>query len=157
MDTLPDIFNGYYQKHAEILLRSYHYWTGKELIVGNQDTSETAYRLYTVPFAVVSHGIEADPVFNYGNATALNLFEMSWSDFISMPSRKSAQPVNRAQREKLLATVTERGYFDSYEGVRISATGRGFLITGAVVWNLLDRSGNYCGQAACFDDWSFIP
>jgi hypothetical protein len=56
----------------------------------------------------------------------------------------------------LLAAVTENGYIDNYEGVRISRTGKRFLIRHAVVWNLWDNNGSYRGQAACFDQWKFL-
>ncbi len=36
---------------------------------------------------MVSHGTESDPIFNYGNRKALELWELSWDDFIEMPSK----------------------------------------------------------------------
>lgn len=39
----------------------------------------------------MSHGLEVDPVFNYANQCALDLFEMTWEDFIKLPSRLSAE------------------------------------------------------------------
>jgi len=54
----------------------------------------------------------------------------------------------------LLAEVTEQGYIDHYEGVRLSKTGKRFLIKNAVVWNLLDDDGGYKGQAACLGNGS---
>ena len=34
--------------------------------------------MFRVPFTVASHGMEPDPVLNYGNQVALDLWEMSW-------------------------------------------------------------------------------
>jgi hypothetical protein len=84
------------------------------------------------------------------------LFELSWEDFVHLPSRLSAEPVNQAERDRLLAEVTEKGYIDHYEGVRISSTGKRFLIKNAVVWNLMDKNQCHKGQAAWFDHWEYL-
>jgi hypothetical protein len=93
-------------------------------------------------------------VFNYGNRAALELFEMSWRDFVALPSRESAEPVNREERRKLLDRVSSHGFVDDYRGVRISSTGRRFRIEEATVWNVLDESNVYRGQAAVIFRWS---
>ena len=105
-----------------------------------------------VDFALLSHGTEADPIFNYGNRFVLELFEMGWDQFTQTPSRLSAEPVHRDERAHLLERVTRDGYIDDYIGIRISATGRRFRIRDAVVWNLYDEAGNLHGQAAAFRD-----
>ncbi|MGZ8136873.1 MAG: MEKHLA domain-containing protein [Methylococcaceae bacterium] len=56
----------------------------------------------------------------------------------------------------MLAEVTDKGYIANYQGVRISGTGKRFLIKNAVVWNLRDKDQYYKGQAACFDEWTFL-
>ena len=43
-----------------------------------------------------------------------------------------------------------------WRGVRVSASGRRFQITGAQVWNLLDAVGAVVGQAAMFADWEAL-
>ena len=58
------------------------------------------------------------------------------------------EPVNQTERNRLLAEVTEKGYIDHYECVRISSTGKRFLISNAVVWNLFDKNQCYKGQHA---------
>jgi hypothetical protein len=151
----PEEANRFLSDHVQILLASYRHWTGEELIA-SADPKECAFRLYTAPFAVVSHGIEPDPIFNYANRKAQELFELPWERFIELPSRKSAEPVNRKRREELLARVTRDGYVDDYEGVRISATGRRFHIHNATVWNLLNSEGINCGQAATFSRWEWL-
>ena len=110
--------------------------------------------LYEAPYGVVSHDTSENPVFNYANRTAQRVFEMDWQTFTRLPSRKSAEPVNRAERERLLARVTREGFIDNYQGVRISATGRRFRIEDATVWNLVDEKGVYRGQAAVVYRWS---
>jgi hypothetical protein len=105
---------------------------------------------------LVSHGTEADPVLNYGNQTALALWEMSRDELARTPSRLTAEAPNREERARLLDAVTQRGFIDDYSGVRVSKTGRRFKISRATVWNLLNEQGKPCGQAAMFRDWEFL-
>lgn len=109
--------------------------------------------LWFAPRVIVAHGVEEDPVFFYGNQQALSLFEMEFADFTRLPSRFSAEPVQRDERERLLERVTRNGFIDDYAGVRISARGQRFRIEQAVVWNLVDAGGRKHGQAATFSQW----
>jgi hypothetical protein len=97
---------------------------------------------------LLSHGLEDDPIFNFGNQTALSLFEYNWDAFTQLPSRLSAKPIDQVERQRLLDAVSQHGYIDNYAGIRIAASGREFLIENAVVWNVIDKNGSYCGQAA---------
>lgn len=153
---IPSFNNHFLVEHAALLGDSYHRLLGKPLITGICGSQAFAEALFHAPFAVVSHDTADDPVFNYANAQALILFEMNWDDFTRTPSRLSAEPGNRQERNRLLKRVTEQGYIDHYQGVRISSTGARFMIENAVVWNMINRYGNYKGQAACFGDWRFL-
>jgi hypothetical protein len=141
-------------QHADTLVRSFRRIVGRDLIPMSADAVETARLLFTAPFAVLSHGVEADPILNYGNAQALALWEMSFEDFTRMPSRVTAEPVLREERERLLAIAAQKGFIDDYAGVRISATGRRFRIEKAIIWNVTDEHGVRRGQAAIFATWS---
>ena len=141
---------------TQILLNSYQQLLGKELIARNVDITEQAKHLFYAPFAVVSHGTEADPIFNYANQTAQNLWEMNWEQFTKTHSRLSAEPVERVERARMLQQVNIQGYIDDYQGVRISSTGKRFLIEKGMVWNLANSEGEYFGQAATFSQWSFL-
>jgi len=81
---------------------------------------------------------------------------MDWAAFTKLPSRLSAEAPIRAERDALLQRVTEHGYIDDYSGVRISSSGKRFLIEQATVWNLMDGEGAYCGQAAMFGVWRML-
>jgi hypothetical protein len=142
--------------HSAVLTRSYRRCTGRELLPGVDDPVELARELFEAPFVVVSHGTQADPVLEYGNAAALALWEMSWDELTRTPSRLTAEAPERAERERLLAAVTARGFIDDYSGVRISSRGRRFRITRATVWNLVAADGSPWGQAATFRDWEFL-
>ena len=114
---------------------------------------QAARAVFFAPFAVVSHDSAADPVFNYANKTALDLFGMTWEEFTSLPSRRSAEIPERAERARLLAEVRSKGFIGNYTGVRISKSGRRFRIANATVWNLADEDGTPRGQAAMFAKW----
>lgn len=148
--------NDFQAAHVALLESSYQKFLHISLIAGNCGSEAIAQALFEAPFAVVSHGTEDDPVFNYANLKALELFGVNWREFTHMPSRFSAEPVNREERQRLLQQVSEHGYIDDYQGVRISKQGKRFLISNAVVWNLLDDSNIYQGQAACFSDYEFL-
>jgi hypothetical protein len=152
----PGPENAFLCEHAELLISSYRRITGKELVEHKSSPEAMARALYEASFGVVSHGLGEDPVFNYGNRAALELFEMSWRDFVALPSRKSAEAVNRAERQKLLERVSQFGFVDDYRGVRISATGRRFRIEEATVWNVVDARNVYHGQAAVIFRWSAL-
>lgn len=146
--------NGFLREHSELLIYSYRRLTGRDLVQPRRCPEDRCRALYEAPYGVVSHDTGEDPVFNYANRTAQSVFEMDWQAFTRLPSRKSAEPVNRAERARLLARVTQQGFIDDYRGVRISATGRRFRIEEATVWNLVDENGTYRGQAAVFYRWS---
>ena len=143
-------------RHARRLAHSHLRWTGRDLLPPEHDTRELARKLFTAPFVLVSHGTEADPVLNYGNATALGLWEMSWEELTATPSRFTAEAPNREERARLLAEVTQNGFIANYAGVRISSTGRRFRISRATVWNLIAEDGSPAGQAATFGQWEFL-
>lgn len=141
---------------TQIVLDSYLKIVKNELIIREDSPIAQAKALYFAPFVVVSHGTQADPILNYGNEIALNLWEMSWDIFIRTPSRLTAEPMNRQEREEMLKTVNTLGFIDNYQGVRISNQGKRFYIDKAIVWNLVNSENELCGQAATFSEWFFI-
>ncbi len=147
----PNPDNHYLAKHAELISCSFEKLLAYPLL---DCTDNLAERLYYAPFVLLSHNTDSDPVFNYANAQGLKLFELSWQELITLPSRASAEPINQAARAELMAQVSAQGFISNYEGVRISKTGNRFAIRNAIVWNLTDKLGCYQGQAACFSDWT---
>jgi hypothetical protein len=144
-------------RHCGRLVRSYRHFTGRELLPGVVEPPEISRQLFAAPFVQVSHGTEADPILNYGNAAALELWGMSWEELTRTPSRFTAEAPNREERARLLAAVTAKGFIDDYSGIRITKAGRRFLIRQATVWNLITEAGLPCGQAATFSAWEFLP
>ena len=157
-------------QHSQLLLKSFQHWTGRSLLDSSTLDSSTlnlsalsaepleslAQSLFEAPFVVVSHGMEVDPIFNYGNQQALELWEVDWQSFTQMHSRQSAAPVEQEAREKLLAEAKQEGYISNYRGIRTSSTGRQFWIENVILWNVLDEQQQSCGQAATFTQWQFV-
>ncbi len=141
------------QEHVRLLLDSFVWLLGRELVSREGTLAEQARRLFGADFVVVSHGTEADPVLNYGNRAALDLWEMDLETLRRTPSRLTAEPMHRDERARLLDRTRRDGFVDDYAGIRISSTGKRFRIERAIVWNLVDDSGRHHGQAATFDRW----
>ena len=141
---------------SKLLLDSYRHWIGKDLIERTPNAKQQARMLFEASFVVVSHGAEPDPILNYGNQTALDLWELSWDQLIKTPSRLTAEADDRAERGRMLERARLNGYFDGYRGVRISSTGRRFLVEQALIWNVIDPAGSPLGQAATFSQWSNV-
>lgn len=157
--------------HALLLSDSYRRWTGDELVekqalsalaeesqeVINSDApvdlNQLLNGLNRAQFALVSHGTEPNPVFNYGNLQALKLFAMDIESFIQLPSKQSAEVDHQNERASLFERVAEEGFITDYQGVRISSTGKRFYIKQAVVWTVVDDLGREYGHAAKFSDW----
>lgn len=144
-------------QHVQLMLDSFERYLGRSLIDRTGNSTLEAEQLFGAPFVVVSHGTQDDPILNYGNAIALELWEMDYATLTSTPSRLTAEPVHRDERARLLKRTTEHGFVDDYRGIRISRTGKRFQIHQAIVWNLLDASGAYRGQAATFSEWDPLP
>ncbi len=142
--------------HAQVLLYSFRQWFNQDLL-HHDSPKQAAQELYFAPFALLSHGCEPDPILNYGNQTALMLWDMTWQDFTTMPSRLTAESELREERSHLLTQAKQQGYLTDYEGIRISSTGRRFLIRKATIWRVFNEDGQVNGQAATFKDWEPLP
>jgi hypothetical protein len=132
-----------------LLTDSYARLVGAPLVPPGKD-ADWLYR--DAPFVVVAHGVDQDPKFIYANRAAQTCFEYSWQEFMTLPSRLSAEASDRAERQKLLDEVTRNGFLSGYRGLRVAKSGRRFIIDG-LVWELVDRAGLRHGQAATFLSW----
>jgi len=141
---------------TQYVLDSYARLVKQELIPRVGSPLEQAECLFKSSFVVASHELQDDPILNYGNQTALDLWEMDWEQFTQTPSRLTAEPVNREERARMLEQARTHGYISDYRGVRISQSGKRFLVERATVWNLHKPDGTPLGQAATFSDWTFL-
>ena len=136
-----------------LLTQSYARAVGRPLLADGQDA---AWLYNDAPFAVLAHNTAADPVFVYANRTAQACFEYGWDEFVTLPSRLSAEAPNREERQLLLDAVTRDGFISNYRGMRIAKSGRRFWIEGGTVWQLIDDDGQTRGQAALFTSWTDV-
>lgn len=134
----------------DLLTGSYARLVGAPLVPPGKD-ARWLYR--DAPFVVLAHGTDPDPLFIYANRCAQACFEYSWDEFRALPSRLSAEPIDRAERQGLLDQVARTGFLTGYRGIRVAKSGRRFLIEDGVVWELIDRAGTRHGQAATFRSW----
>ncbi|MCE7011087.1 MEKHLA domain-containing protein [Kibdelosporangium philippinense] len=126
-------------------------------LVGHPLPSDDPEWLYEeAPFGLLAHDAAPDPVFTYANKTAQACFEYSWDEFVTLPSRLSALPGNREDRQHLLDTVSENGFISGYHGIRVAKSGRLFRVEALTLWNLLNEDGQYVGQSAMFPRWSSL-
>ena len=137
-----------------LIATSFERLAGKPLAEPSAGGIEQA--LWEAPRAILAHGTEDEPRFFYGNRLALELFAMSASEFIGLPSHRSAEPALREERARMLAGLAECDIVDDYASVRIAANGRRFAIANAQVWNLVNEHGGRFGQAATFAEWRFL-
>jgi len=154
---MEDIWqNPWVTKWTQYSLDSYVRLLKQELIIREGTLQEQAERLFKSSFVVASHGLQDDPILNYGNQAALDLWEMDWEQFTQTPSRLTAEPVNREVRARMLEQAKTHGYIADYRGIRISRTGKRFLVERATVWNIQKPDGTPLGQAAKFSSWTYL-
>ncbi|GAE30501.1 MEKHLA domain-containing protein [Alkalihalobacillus hemicellulosilyticus] len=147
--------DGYTEEHAIRLNKSFKRWIGRDLISLDHHKSYLQ-QLMDSKTVILSHGIEADPILNFGNQAALTLWEMDRATFLETPSRLTAEPKERMDRAHFIKQVKENNYVDHYTGIRISSTGKRFYIKQAIVWNVFDENDHYYGQAATFIDYEYV-
>ncbi|MBI3307486.1 MAG: MEKHLA domain-containing protein [Candidatus Omnitrophica bacterium] len=137
-------------RQTRLILSSYRHSKGKSLWPEDKPDEILAKEIFFAPFVLASAGTENDPVLNYGNQKALELWEMDWDTFTRTPGQNTAEPAERDERARFLETVKKQGYVDDYRGIRISSKGKRFEILKATVWNLRDEKGRHAGQAVTF-------
>ena len=142
--------------HTQILLDSFLHFVGRELIARTGQPADDARVVFEAPFVVVSHGTQDDPILNYGNQTALTLWGMNIPALTSTPSRLTAELMHRDERAQLMTRAARDGFVDDYRGIRVTSSGKRFLIEQAIIWNLIDANGQRVGQAATFSDWTWL-
>lgn len=143
-------------ERTQTILRSFRERVGRDLVPPQATPEIDSEALFLAPFVVVSHGTQADPILNYANLPALELWDTDLPSLLAMPSRLTAEPVDREERARMLALAHRQGYIDNYAGVRISSKGRRFRIDRAIVWDLTDPDGTPAGQAATFSEWTYL-
>jgi len=152
--------------YLDLLKKSYQKFYGENLdddlyesrsVIASHSSIKNLISDWSCAREVLKRENHANPVFVFANRRAQELWEMDWQEFINLESRFSAEPDERQAREHLLNEVQSRGFIDNYSGVRVSKTGKRFLIKSARVWQVLDKDGvGALGQAVCFEDYEFV-
>ncbi|MEQ4512873.1 MEKHLA domain-containing protein [Dickeya zeae] len=140
-------------EHLALLRRideCYRALNGKELYCPEDVEDRYLWLDQAAPYSILAHSSTSDPVFIYANQCALRCFKYSYEEMLQLPSRLSASPADRAERQKLLDIVTRDGIAKNYTGPRVDKQGNTFTIYDGEVWQLGYNSGNVWGQAALF-------
>jgi hypothetical protein len=148
--------NDYLKEYVYRVTISLKKLAGIEIVDSSDSVENQAVEAFNADYVLLSHNASDDPVFIYGNRAALQLFEMNWDEFTSLPSKYSAEQDEREQREKFLYEVRKNGYANNYSGIRISKSGKRFEIKDVLLWNVLDEENNRIGQAAMFKDFRYL-
>ncbi len=141
---------------ARLLCDSYQRLTEESLtgdVVSGDDMALARWLYAENSACLLAHDGQADPIFTYANKASQALFGYDWDEFVTLPSRLSAEAPERAERQRLLDAVARDGFISDYRGVRIAKDGRCFWIERATVWQLIDAAGHCHGQAAVFSNW----
>ena len=155
--SLPSAENNYQSDHVLLILSNLKELAGIDLLTSlSCNEKEVGEKAFYANFCLLSHDGASDPVLNYGNIKALELWEASWDELTSMQARETAKPDDQATREKTMKEVKENGYLTNYSGIRVSKFGKAFKILDVTIWNLTDQKGEPYGQAALFRDYEFI-
>lgn len=109
-------------------------------------------------YAVLSHGIQEDPIYNYFNKAALLQFEFPESRVYQLPSRYSA-PTGKVRNERavLMKSIEQQDVRMLQNAIRQQESGTLFQIEAVILWNVYDDNGERVGQTAIFDRTKVAP
>jgi hypothetical protein len=148
---LPGPDNDWQTGHVARLAETFARATGRDLVAEMAlDPSRLGQSAWEGNFALLSHRGDANTTLNYANRFALDLWECDWATLTAMSSEATAPNGDIAERAAMMAIVARQGHVSGYNGRRISAKGRLFVIENTTIWKLLDASGEQFGAAAAF-------
>ena len=103
-------------------------------------------------YAVLSHGNQTDPIYNYFNKGAFLTFQWPESEIYNLPSRYSAPDgFVREDRTKMMQTVVDQQVRIIPIAIRQNKAGECFQLRNVTLWNVYDDDGIRVGQTAFFD------
>ncbi|NDC62439.1 MAG: MEKHLA domain-containing protein [Planctomycetia bacterium] len=133
---------------SRVILDSFRRLLGRELIDRSRDDHDDDRRLRELPLAVLAHDTSSPARLDWVNAAAAAAFDATPEALLGLPSASTAPPDAAADRERLFGTLRREGFVTGYSGVRVSLTGRRFLIEDVTVIELHDATGRPAGHAA---------
>jgi MEKHLA domain len=102
-------------------------------------------------FGILSHGMQDDPIYNYGNCAALELFDQTLETLCQTPSRYSTVESLMEDREQLIRKINDVGYGTILNAVRTTPKGKLFVIQKIWIWHVYHDNGRRIGLAALYD------
>ena len=103
-------------------------------------------------FAVLSHGNQSDPIYNYVNAAGFRVFRWPEEVYYQLPSRKSApEGAARNERAKVVDNTVAGDITNIAEAVRVRYPNAKVTLRDAILWNVYDDDGYRVGQTVLFD------
>jgi len=133
---------------ATEILDSFRRCVGRELIGRSGDAAEDASRLFDLPLAVLAHDTAPQPLLDWANAAAAAAFDATPESLLGRLSSATAPPDATADRRQLFEALARDGFVTGYSGVRVSLTGRRFIIDDVTVFEVTDAAGRPAGHAA---------
>ena len=147
MNPFPEKDLDFLVRQTRLILSSYRHWKGKSFWPEEKSGEILAHEIFYAPFVLCSAGNEQDPVLNYGNQKALDLWQMDWNTFTRTPGQKTAEPMERAARDRFLI-----GRAISASQPRVSTLGTKTGSAFPWYWKIL--SAIYAGFSPASNDFS---
>lgn len=125
-------------------------FTGTSLLkVMNVDTMDAIHD--NTRYAVLSHGNQTDPIYNYFNKAALLQFEYPEEEIYLLPSRYSAPPALRQDRDEKISSAVQQNVQFIPSAIRQGKSGKQFELINVTLWNVYNERNERVGQSAVFD------
>ena len=102
-------------------------------------------------FAVLSHGVQDDPIFCYSNVATRETFGYSEDEFYSLASRYSAPPSERPRRQTVMDKKDDDIFWVIEKGIRQRKDQSLFEFQNVWLWNVYNPQGERVGQSSVFD------
>ncbi|MEI6239551.1 MAG: MEKHLA domain-containing protein [Planctomycetia bacterium] len=135
-------------RRAAVILDSFRRHIGRDLVERSDDPAEDARRLFDLPQAVLAHDTSPAPLLDWANLAAARAFDATPETLLGRPSADTAPADATADRLALFDVLAHQGFVTGYSGVRVSLTGRRFIIDDVTVFALVDDAGRPAGHAA---------
>lgn len=139
-------------------------WTSDSLQRFSENSNETLFQFMNVKtleeihdherYAVLSHGVQDDPIFCYSNVAARTTFQYAEDEFYQLCSRYSAPEGGgeRKDRQQIMNDVDNDNFWIIPSGIRQRKDGSLFEFRDVILWNVYHPvTGTRVGQSAVYD------
>jgi MEKHLA domain len=110
-------------------------------------------------YAVLSHGVQDDPIYHYFNRAAFGTFQFPEKVAYKTPSRYSAPPgpERDVTRARQVDDAVQRDHTVIREAIRQTYHGDLLRVRNILLWNVYDENGDRVGQTAIYDRHQVEP